>query len=167
LVKAFDQHQLLKSTDKVLIMFSNTDLYNLATQEAKAKGLKNANIRSTYSDLNFWTFFWIPFSILFALILASPVNLKRKSTAFIVAFFLLTLFTLLKWHFFIDNNFNATYWLQFEQHGKAYSLFSAWFVKMIAQIGTTVTVVIGIWVLTTFRKNDFVQAKQYILRNKP
>lgn len=136
-----------ESIHEVVISFTTEKLIQEAAKGIAPRGKK--------TELNTWNFSYLPLAFIIALILATPINWKRKLLALLLGVLLMDLFIYFKVYIFLFDKLQS-----FEDFNIAeLSSFWANALKKIAtlfvHIGTSMFVGVLIWLIVTFRKNDW------------
>lgn len=115
----------------------------------------NGTLETTFGYLNIRFLAYLPTILLIALILASPVNWKRKLLALVIGLLLLTVFIMfLQWLHLMYLSIRAT-WLNLIDfsESKKNTLNQA-YKYLVEMPGFSRFLVVLIWLLVTFRKED-------------
>lgn len=134
------------------------------TEQIKPDG----TLETTFGYLNIRFLAYLPTILLIALILASPVNWKRKLLALVLGLLLLTIFIMfLQWLHLMFLSIRAT-WLNLidfsESKKNAYNLAYKYLVEMP---GFSRFLVVLIWLMVTFRKEDLKIIIPKTISHKP
>jgi hypothetical protein len=98
---------------------------------------------------------FVPLSLLLALVLASPVNMKRKLTGILMGIALFTILMLFKQWIIIMNICDQNAWLQLTHLSHFQSnLIEGIYMRMVMPTGATLMIAVFIWLLVTFRRVD-------------
>lgn len=147
--------QKQKKKDEIWGIFYRLSERASATEKAKKQGRTNVNFQTRFSSFNVWTFVFLPFSFLMALILSTKINWKRMIFAFLGGIVLIYFFIYFKMWLYIFQNFQSEKWLQLSQMGDFSKSTLDFLAKLNGQIGTSIFVALVIWVFLCFRKSDW------------
>ncbi len=125
-------------------------------KQVQAAANKGTNVEVRKNFVNHHRIGFFPLLILFSLILASPVPWKRKLILLVVAFGIMTLFTLFRQWLLILNDFHKNYetlqvlqfssfWADFLHNARQLMVFNIVISGMVATF---------LWGILTFRKAD-------------
>ena len=99
---------------------------------------------------------WIPTALTIALIIATPISLRRRFCALLGGLFLVHVFILFTLQSWIWNNSPAVSLLTFSNFGKI--LADELDYTLMNQIGASFSIPVLIWIIVTFRRQDELPA---------
>jgi hypothetical protein len=140
--------------DRIRVRFQSHQVVEEQKQLAKGKGLKTIDVNFKSYNVFLFEFFIFPLLYFSALVIAAPVNWKRKGMALLIGLVLLHIFMLFKGYFI------TLYHLQVNQIlGYQMGEFAAGVIKKVQlafnNITTAFITATLIWAITVFRKDDW------------
>lgn len=116
---------------------------------------KSGALQTTFGYLNIRFLAYLPTVLLISLILASPVNWKRKLLALVIGLFLLTAYImLLQWIHILFLSIRATWLKLFDFSESKKHIINLAYKYFVQMSGFTRFLVVLIWLLVTFRIDD-------------
>ncbi len=129
--------------------------YMTHVEVGNRKPSTNVAVSNVAADFNTRYRGYIPTAFLISLILASPVKTKRKIVSLFTGIFILTIVIMIKqWIHLLYMCDQGTWLMLYDFTPAQKEKILWWYLNFANYSGSTLIIVIAVWILVSFRKND-------------
>ncbi len=154
LPKAYIQLKSEKNNpDLIRVEFASKEKVRQQIEAARKAGRASAPIQGNTFEFGFYNLFLIFFLFLFSLILLSPLNLKEKIIGILIGSILFYLYSVFKMHLALLSHFNEPEIAVYNTGDTALNITQS--ILYFMSLGMNVLVVLVIWAVLVFRKNNW------------
>ena len=148
--------QLKSETNKpdlIRVEFASKEKVQQQMEEARKAGQSRAPIQGNSFEFGFYNLFLVFFLFLFTLILLSPLSIKEKLIGILIGALIFYLYTVFKMHLALLSHFNEPEIAVYNTGETTLSFARS--ILYFMSLGMNVLVVLVIWAVLVFRKNNW------------
>ncbi len=152
----------MEMTEYMLVTVTSKKVQKMMEQEAEKinkqagfQKIKKLDVPQARFRLEIWEFSLVPMILLMVLVLATPISWKRRIGSLVIALVLFHLFLWFKYWVKLTVEVNRHEWMKILDLKGFWKSFYLYANTYLYFIGTSLAIVIIIWMISCLRKNDF------------